>query len=263
MSPTITAQNVQTHVTDQGSGAPVLFLHGAPDSAEMWAGVIAHLGAGYRAIAPDLPGFGRSTAPDPFDYSLDNQARWVGAVLAALDLREPLNLVMHDFGGHFGLAWAVRHPEQVRRLVISNTNFFSDYKWHPGAQFLRTPLLGELGMWLTNYQSMAGNLRAGSPGLSEAHIRQTYAAFTPSVRRHMLQLYRTSDSKNFRGWEDELLKLTGRLPTLVLWGDLDPFAPSRYAERFGTRAVHHFAEYGHWLPVEAPEAYAGELRAFL
>jgi pimeloyl-ACP methyl ester carboxylesterase len=259
----ISAENVQTHVTDQGSGAPVLFLHGAPDSGELWAGVMAHLGPGFRAIAPDLPGFGRSTARAGFDYSLENQARWVEAVVAGLGIGEPLNLVVHDFGGHFGLAWAVRHPARARRLIISNTSFFSDYKWYPGAQLLRTPLLGELGMWLTNYQSLADNLRAGSPGLPEAHIRATYERFTPSVRRNMLRLYRASDSKNFTGWEDELLKLTRDVPALVLWGDRDPFAPSSTAERFGARRVRHFAEYGHWLPVETPKEFADEIRAFL
>jgi pimeloyl-ACP methyl ester carboxylesterase len=263
MSPVIHSQDVETYVTEQGAGAPILFLHGAPDSSAMWAGVFARLGPGYWAIAPDLPGFGRSLAPARFDYSLENQARWVEGVAAALKVREPVSLVMHDFGGHFGLAWAVSHPERVRRLVISNTNFFSDYKWHPGAQLLRTPLLGELGMRLTTYTSMVNTMRAGSPGLPEAHVRQAYAAFTPSVRQHMLQLYRRSDSKNFLGWEDRLLQLTARVPTLVLWGDQDPFAPRGYAERFGAQTVRHFADSGHWLPAEAPEAFASALLSFV
>jgi pimeloyl-ACP methyl ester carboxylesterase len=187
----------------------------------------------------------------------------VDGVVTALGLTEPISLVMHDFGGHFGLAWAIRHPEKVRRLVISNTNFFSDYKWHPGAQFLRTPLLGEIGMTLTNYKSLADMLRSGSPQLPEAHIQQTYAAFTPAVRKSMLRLYRASDPHNFKGWEDELLKLTQRVPTLVLWGDADPFAAASYAERFGAQTVQHFAQYGHWVPVEGAAEVAEKLAAFL
>jgi pimeloyl-ACP methyl ester carboxylesterase len=262
-STTVMSQNVQTYVAQAGAGSPILFLHGAPDSSAMWNGLIGQLSDNYHCIALDLPGFGQSVAPANFDYSLENRARWVEGVVNALGITEPVSLVMHDFGGHFGLAWAIRHPNRVRRLVISNTNFFSDYKWHSGAQFLRTPLLGEFGMWATNYQSLSQMLRSGSPTLTEDHIRETYARFTPSVRRAMLKLYRASDSKNFIGWEDELLKLTKQIPTLVVWGDLDPFAAATIAERFGAQTVHHFANYGHWVPVEGAAAVAEEMTKFL
>lgn len=260
---TLLSVDVNTQVNDVGAGAPVLFLHGAPDSGEMWNAVIEPMCQAYRCVAPDLPGFGRSQAPADFDYSLENQARWVDGVVTGLDLPTPLNLVMHDFGGHFGLAWALRHPEKVRRLVISNTSFFSDYKWHSGAHMLRLPVIGELAMKMTNYKILSQNLRTGSPGLSEAHLRQTYDMFTPSVRRAMLRLYRASAPENFKGWEDDLLRLTERVPTMVLWGDLDPFAPPAYAGRYGAQRVRHFAQYGHWIPIEGAAEFAIELAAFL
>lgn len=260
---TLVSQRVNTYLTDEGSGAPILFLHGAPDSAEMWNGVMSRLRDRYRCLAADLPGFGRSAAPADFDYALDNQARWVDGVVTALGLTEPVSLAMHDFGGHFGLAWAIRHPDKVRRLVISNTSFFSDYRWHSGARLLRTPLVGELGMLMTSYRSLRQIFHTGSPGLSEAHIQQSYALLTPGVRRSMLRLYRTTDPKNFKGWEDELLKLTKQVPTMVLWGDADPFVDSNYAERFGAQTVIHFVQYGHWLPVEGAAEVAEHLNTFL
>lgn len=259
---TILARGVHTHVTVAGAGAPVLFLHGAPDSADMWTDVIGRLSGRFQCFAADLPGFGRSAAPADFDYALENQARWVDELVAGLGITAPLTLVMHDFGGHFGLAWAIRHPDRVRRLVISNTSFFSDYRWHAGAQFLRLPLLGELGMRLTNAASLSQMLRAGSPHLSDAYLQRVYAQFTAAVRRSMLRLYRASDPRRFQGWETELRQLTAAVPALVVWGDLDPYAPPHYAERFGARRVQHFPAAGHWVPVEAAAAVAEQIDAF-
>jgi pimeloyl-ACP methyl ester carboxylesterase len=126
----ITVQNTSVYLIDQGAGTPTLFLHGNPDSAELWSDVIALMSNEYRCLAPDLPGYGRSALLPDFKVSLENEARWVADLVDALAINEPLNLVVHDFGGHFGLAWAIRQPERVRRIAIMNTNFFSDYRWH-------------------------------------------------------------------------------------------------------------------------------------
>src|SRR5262249_41531502 len=99
----VSAHGVETHVVERGQGIPTLFLHGVPDSAAMWDGLIAELAGAYRCIAPDLPGLGRSVAPPDFDLSLENKARFVDELLKALDISGPVNLVVHDFGGHYGL----------------------------------------------------------------------------------------------------------------------------------------------------------------
>ena len=65
----VTVQNAKIYVMDEGSGTPTLFLHGVADSSDVWSGVIARLKKHYRCLAPDLPGFGRSTAPEDFDCS--------------------------------------------------------------------------------------------------------------------------------------------------------------------------------------------------
>ena len=70
-------QGVNVYLTESGSGSPILFLHGAPDSAEMWSSVIEQLKDQHRCFAPDLPGFGRSAAPANFNCSLENMARFL------------------------------------------------------------------------------------------------------------------------------------------------------------------------------------------
>lgn len=127
-------RSAEIHVVEKGSGSPVLFLHGNPDSADMWSGVIDRLSERFRCIAPDLPGFRRSGVPEGFDVSLTGLARFVGDFISAYGLDGPLDLVLHDLGGRFGLSWAVRNPERVRCLALTNTIFFSDYRWHPWAR---------------------------------------------------------------------------------------------------------------------------------
>ncbi len=253
----------EIHVLEKGAGPPVLFLHGNPDSGDMWSGVIDRLSDRFRCIAPDLPGFGRSGVPANFETSLDGLARFVGEFVSAYGLEGPIDLVMHDLGGPFGLPWAIRNPERVRHMVLTNTIFFSDYRWHPWARVWRTPVLGEISVALMNWPLFVREMRRGSPGLSDAHLRETYRLVTPKMKRMVLRLYRALDPAVYASWEQDLLALTARVPTCVLWGDRDPYVASRFAERYGAREVHHYERFGHWLAVEAPEEVGSRLRAFL
>ena len=253
----------EIHVRETGAGQPVLFLHGNPDSGYMWSGVIERMGGGFRCIAPDLPAFGRSGVPTTFDPSLDGMANFLEEIGAAVGISAPVDLVGHDFGGIFGLAWAIRNPARVRRLVLTNTQFFPDYRWHILARIWRTPVLGELSMATMNRAAFGLLMRRGSPSLSEAHLRETYAWVTPCMKRMVLRLYRATDPANFVAWQTGFDRLMRGVPSCVLWGDRDPYIEPRFADRFGAREVHHFAEYGHFLPVEAPGEVAGRLRAFL
>jgi len=95
-----------------------------------------------RAVAPDHYGFGKSDKPAEADYSMPGYVRYPEGFTAALGL-DRLHLIVHDFGGPFGLAFAITHPERIRSLVILNTIFYSDYEWHPLAKIWRTPGDGE------------------------------------------------------------------------------------------------------------------------
>jgi haloalkane dehalogenase len=252
---------------DRGAGQPVLFLHGNPDTSELWEPVIARLCGEMRCIAPDLPGFGGSGVPHAFDCSLDGLARWVDGFAATAGLHGQLDLVVHDIGGFFGLAWAIRHPHRVRRIVITNTIFQADYRWHFWARVWRTPLLGELSMLLLSVP-LAGPalfrsaIRAGGPLLERGQVERMRERFRARTRRMVLRLYRATDPENFAGWEDQLLAVTRDSPTIVLWGDSDPYIPRRLAERFGAAQVRHLAA-GHWVPTEAPDEVAAAIAAHL
>jgi pimeloyl-ACP methyl ester carboxylesterase len=252
------------HVTEWGDGPPALLLHGNPDSGMMWNRVASRLGARFRCVAPDLPGFGHSEVPDGYDRSLEGMAHFVEQFLSAAEIKQPIDVVAHDFGGPFGFAWAVRHSDAVRRIVAINTLFFSDYHWHFWARVWRTPVLGEFSMAVMNRPMFGQEIRRGSgKRMTEEHIEATWALMTPSMKKEVLRLYRATNPENFKGWQDDFLGLTARKPTLVIWGDKDPYLSSRYAERFNARKVAHLPEIGHWAPVEAPAECAAAIMQFL
>jgi pimeloyl-ACP methyl ester carboxylesterase len=261
----LTVQKVDVYLEDRGAGEPALFLHGVPDSAEMWGGVIQRLEGQYRCMAPDLPGLGRSVAPSNFSCSLEHMASFIDDLVGAINPSLPLNLVVTDFGATYGLAWAATHPEKVRKLaIVGGVNFFSDYRWHPNARLLRLPLLGELGMATMTRASFIKTTAPNAPRLAPEHFGKIYdlSMARRSVRRMVLRLYRSINPRDFVNWEDRLLAFTRKVPTLVLWGDQDPFLSPAYAERFGAARVEHFPENGHWLAIEAPAEVVQRLAAF-
>ncbi|MDI4634317.1 alpha/beta fold hydrolase [Pelomonas sp. V22] len=259
---TLKVGQCQIHLVDSGEGTPTLFLHGNPDSSEIWNGIIPSLSPHLRCVAPDLPGYGRSTAPEDFDCSLEGMARFVDQLVTTLGISEPLNLVVHDVGGPFGLAWAVRYPEKLRSVVIMNTVFASDFRWHLFGRLWRTPVIGELVQALTNRTGFTRELKRASRKLSIEQIHRTYELITPAMKRMVLRWYRAMDPQHFQGWEQELQQLLAHKPSLVLWGEHDPYIDRRFAERFGATAVEYFPESGHWLPAEEPALVSARLLRF-
>ena len=111
--------DISLHVEDQGSGTPVILIHGWPDSSRLWRHQIPVLVAnGFRAIAPDMRGFGRSDRPEPVAaYSLQNAVADVVGILDELKI-SAVDVVGHDWGA--GVAWlaATLYPDRVKRLVV-------------------------------------------------------------------------------------------------------------------------------------------------
>ena len=214
----VKVQGAQIHVVDRGQGTPTLFLHGIPDSSEVWSAVTAKISGSYHCLAPDLPGFGRSSQPEHLRLTLDGMASFVDALVSALGITEPLNLVVHDIGGPYGLAWAVRHPHKVASIVILNTVFQPEYRWHRYGRICRTPLLGELMQLLTTQSGLARELRLSS-GLKKPtreYIAATYRQLGFATRRMVLRLYRALDPAQFTEWDQQLRRLTAAVPSLVL-----------------------------------------------
>lgn len=105
---------------EEGSGDPIVLLHGNPTSSFLWRSVIPHLSSLGRCVAPDLIGMGDSDKlPDsgPGSYRFVEHRRYLDAFLEALGISGDVTLVIHDWGSALGFDWAARHPEAVRAIA--------------------------------------------------------------------------------------------------------------------------------------------------
>lgn len=112
------------HYVDEGEGEPVIFVHGTPTWSFLWRQQIKPLSRHYRCIAPDHLGFGLSDKPTDFAYTPEAHANNLEYLIEHLQLKN-ITLVVHDFGGPIGLSYALKHPENIKNLVILNTWMWS------------------------------------------------------------------------------------------------------------------------------------------
>lgn len=254
------------HASAYASDATVVFVHGNPGSARDWHELTeSATQAVGRVYAPTLPGFAHAPTPAGFDISVAGYADWLGERLRERRI-DRAHLVMHDFGGAFGLAWAAMHPERVASVTLIDTGVMPGYRWHTLARLWRTPIAGELFNALTTRGGFARLMRLRQPRpLSRAAVEQLYGDFPPAARRTALRLYRATDAAQLAGPLPGFAE--AEPPTLVIWGAHDPYLPVRYAARqretFPNAEVHVLSNSGHWPHHDDPETVASLLYEFL
>ena len=232
----------------RGSGEPMLFIHGNPDTSHLWEDMIDQLDDNYLCIAPDLPGYGGSDIQSSFDFSLAGLAQFIDDFVTALNLEEPVHLVVHDVGAFFGLSWAVEHSAKVRSITIFNTAYNRNYRWHKLGKIWRTPLIGELSLALMDERKFVGGIRRMAPKLPKASIVKSYRSISKKTKRTILKLYRAASPSVFKGWDKRLQSVVKDVPTQVIWGRHDPFIGKEISETFGTDRITYLEDYGHWVP---------------
>ena len=235
-------------------GDPVLYLHGAPTSSGDWLPFLELTGG----LAPDLPGFGRSSKSGHLDYTIESQADFIERFLAQLDVVR-VKLVAHDWGAAAGLAFAQRNPARVERLVLCDAIPLLDgFEWHRLARIWRRVVLGELAMGATTRRLLARWLRSGSaaPGSwTDARVTAVWDQFDQGTQRAILRLHRDGDPSRLAAAGLGLEQLD--MPALILWGQRDPWLPPelarRYAARLPNAEVEEIEEAGHWPWLDRPE----------
>jgi pimeloyl-ACP methyl ester carboxylesterase len=238
----------------EGGEPPVLYLHGVPTSSADWVPFLERTGG----IAPDLFGFGRSSKRGDLDFTMAGYDRFVEVFLEHVGAPR-VRLVIHDWGA-VGLLWAQRYPDRVERLVVMNAvPLLPGYRWHRTARAWRTPLVGEIAI------GFATRWAARRAGVPEAVIEEAWPLFDQGTQRAILRLYRSSP-------EDALARAgldLGRIacPTLVVWGDREPYIRPRFAEAYadalgGEAEVLHLSDAGHWPWHDRPDVI-DRIAAFL
>ncbi|MDD3149097.1 MAG: alpha/beta fold hydrolase, partial [Candidatus Riflebacteria bacterium] len=114
------------HYVDEGKGEPFIMVHGNPSWSFLYRDMIKEFSNTCRCIAPDHIGCGLSDKPglEAFGYTLREHVDNLEALIESLDLKEPVNLAVHDWGGAIGMGYATRHPEKIKRMIILNTAAF-------------------------------------------------------------------------------------------------------------------------------------------
>jgi haloalkane dehalogenase len=142
------------HYIDQGSGDPILFLHGNPTSSYLWRNIIPYLVPHGRCIAPDLIGMGKSDKPD-LDYRFFDHSKYIEAFIDKLELSK-ITLVIHDWGSGLGFHYAMRHEKNMKGLAFMEAlvrpmvweDFPKDFKM--GFKLMRTSGIGWLMISVMN-----------------------------------------------------------------------------------------------------------------
>ena len=234
---------------------PVLYLHGVPTASWDWIPYLERIGG----VAPDLPGFGESAKPADFDYTIDGYVPWIDAFTQAVGL-ERFSLVVHDWGGGLGLAFAQRHPQRIERLVIhTSVPLLPGYRWHWVARVWRTPGLGELFMATATkpaFRQLSRISNASKGPMPDWFVDGVWSDFDRGTRRAILRLYRSADPDVLARAGEHLGEID--CPALIMWPTYEPYVGPewgpRHAAAIGENArLEMIDRSGHWTWVDRPD----------
>lgn len=272
------AGGFQMHYIDEGEGEPVLMLHGDPTWGYLWRKFIPALSRKRRVIVPDHMGMGKSDAPEaPYPYTLSRHIANLEALVHSIGLSD-ITLVVHDWGGPVGLGFAVRHPELIKSIVLTNTWAFA--RW-PGAPFpkliemIRSPRGEQFVLEKNGYvaRAMAGTVNYPeklTPDVMNAYLAPFPA---PESRRALLCWSRDIPVAEGDASWDEMKRVEENLPTfagipvLIVWGMLDPVLPPDVLDMWKSiypRAfVREVPDASHFLQEDAPDMVLDAIEEFL
>jgi haloalkane dehalogenase len=255
---------------DHGDGPPVVLFHGEPSWSYLWRKVIPPVrDAGFRCIAPDLAGFGRSDKPiDLAWYSYDRHTEVAASLLGDLDLRDA-TVVVHDWGGPIGLRLAVEHPERIARMVITDSGLFTGEQrmpaaWHAFHDFVERTEDLPISMLVRNAcaRGMEDDVAAAYDAPFPTPESKAGARAFPLILPTSPEMPGAAAGRRVL----EALREDDR-PKLCLWADSDPVLPFELGERFaaaiGADPPQRVANASHFLQEDAGEELGRRIAEWL
>lgn len=258
------------HYLDEGNGPPVLMVHGNPSWSFYYRNLVQSLRKGHRCIVPDHIGCGLSDKPgdDRYDYTLSRRVEDLDRLISHLDLQEKITLVVHDWGGMIGMAWAVRNPERIARIVVLNTAAFPlpEAKPFPLAlRICRDTFIGTLLVRGLNAFARGAALVGCKRNPMTPELRHLYVLPYDSWQNRIATLRFVQDiplAPGDRGHDMVTAVAEGiaqfrTVPMMIIWGELD-FVFDRHflvewQKRFPEAEVHSFPDCGHYILEDAKE----------
>lgn len=258
------------HILEAGQGPAVLFVHGWPTHAQLWRHVlVAVAGAGRRAIALDLPGFGWSSREADDSFTFEFYAQIFDQLLAALAV-EQLGLCVHDAGGPIALRWAVDRADRIDQLCLLNTIVFPSSSLAVKAVFWSAKLPGAeqlMGSPFSIRQTMRVGIRsrrAAAPVLAlyEAPYRDVRA------RQDFVKAVNALDLSQLGAIEAGLARFASK-PVRLIYGSRDHILPDvaqtmqRLKDQYWPEAeLTRLEGVGHFLQEDSPEEVAALVARF-
>lgn len=248
----IVAAGIRTNYHDQGSGAPVMLIHGSGPGVSAWANwrlVIPALAKQARVIAPDMAGFGFTERPANYQYSMDNWVKQAVGLLDALGI-EQTDLVGNSFGGALALALAIRHPQRVRRLVLMGS---------VGVPFPITKGLDDVWGYTPSIENMRGLLDVFAFDRSLVNDELAKLRYEASIRPGFQESFSAMFPAPRQRWVDEMSSAEADIralkhETLVIHGRDDQIIPLAnsltLANWIPSSQLHVFGKCGHWTQIE-------------
>lgn len=262
---TVDAGGIRTNLHDVGEGAPVLLIHGSGPGVTAWANwraVIPALAAQRRVIAPDIVGFGFTERPLDIVYGPDVWVAHLVGILDAMKL-DRVDLVGNSFGGALSLAFAIRFPERVRRLILMGSagvdfeitkGLDAVWGYEPSVQNMRKVMdYFAYDRSLVNDELAELRYRASiRPGFQEA-----FSSMFPSPRQRWVGVLASSED-DIRAVPHETLILHGRDDQVV------PLETSlRLHQLIVSSQLHIFGRCGHWVQIEHAARFIRLVQDFL
>lgn len=268
------------HYIDKGQGKPVLMVHGNPTWSFYFRHLIQALSKNFRTIAPDHIGCGFSDKPDAntYHYTLESRVKDLDSLISQLNINEKISLVLHDWGGMIGLAWAVDHLDRIDKIVITNTSGFSlpkDKKlpfrlWlikyirlFAVPAVLGLNVFAKGALYLASVTTLPENVKKGlvEPYNSWKNRIATLKFVQDIPISEKDQSYAMVDHV------DQNLKKLDESALMFLWGAKDFVFDLSFLEEFKTRfpraQTHVFHDAGHYLFEDKPDETSRLIEIFL
>lgn len=267
------------HYLDEGQGSPVVMVHGNPTWSFYYRELVKTLRPTHRCIVPDHIGCGFSDTPDDdhYDYRLSQRVADLTRLIDHLELERDITLVVHDWGGMIGMAWAVEHADRIARLVVLNTSAFPKpaTKHMPASLwFVRNTFMGSLLVRGFNAFSWGATHMAVTKSLSP-EISRAYRAPYDNWANRIATLRFVQDIPLKSGdpsWdtvvttEKKLHRLADK-PTLICWGDKDFVFDGHFLAQFEQHWPHadvrHFPNGGHYVLEDEGPAICHAVKEFV
>ena len=251
------------HVVEAGQGSPLLLVHGFPLDHSMWRGQIDELSRQFRVIAPDLRGFGKSTAPDADIITMEQFADDLARLLDELRVTEPITFCGLSMGGYIAWQFWKRHADRLAALILCDTRAAADAEEMARGRRLAASRVVEEG--LAEFANgmipklFAESTIADNPALVEATLDVMVAAPPRAVAAALRGMAERADMSA------ELSKIN--VPALVVCGEHDPISPSDEMRAIAADMPHaqfvEVADAGHMAPLEQPDRVNNAIRGFL